>query len=99
MILNIMEGYEPLPPFGSPALLHREAEAMRRAFTDRNTYLGDPGFVQMPLDRLLSKEYAATLRAQGSATGRRRHPPFDPALAGGRVHHALLGGGRRGQWR
>nr|MBA3556565.1 gamma-glutamyltransferase [Gemmatimonadales bacterium] len=39
-ILNIMEGYDPLPPFGSPALLHREAEAMRRAFTDRNTHLG-----------------------------------------------------------
>ena len=36
-ILNIMEGYDPLPPFGSPALVHLEAEAMRRAFTDRNT--------------------------------------------------------------
>ena len=42
-ILNIMEGYDPLPPFGSPALVHLEAEAMRRAFTDRNTWLGDPG--------------------------------------------------------
>jgi gamma-glutamyltranspeptidase/glutathione hydrolase len=61
-ILNIMEGYDPLPPFGSPALLHREAEAMRRAFTDRNTYLGDPAFVRNPTDRLLSKAYAAELR-------------------------------------
>ena len=63
-ILNIMEGYQPLPPFGSAELIHREAEAMRRAFTDRNTELGDPAFVNMPLDRLLSKPYAATLRAQ-----------------------------------
>ncbi len=63
-ILNIMEGFDPLPPFGSPALMHREAEAMRRAFTDRNRYLGDPGFVRNPVERLLSKEYAAELRRQ-----------------------------------
>ena len=63
-ILNIMEGYDPLPAFGSAALIHREAEAMRRAFTDRNQHLGDPAFVQNPLERLLSKEYAAELRGQ-----------------------------------
>jgi gamma-glutamyltranspeptidase/glutathione hydrolase len=63
-ILNIMEGYEPLPPFGSPGLVHLEAEAMRRAFTDRNTWLGDPAFVQNPTDRLLSKSYAADLRKE-----------------------------------
>ncbi len=63
-ILNIMEGYDPLPPFGSAGLLHREAEAMRRAFTDRNRYLGDPGFVNNPVERLLSKDYAAELRRQ-----------------------------------
>jgi len=48
---------------GKP-LRRGEEEAMRRAFTDRNRYLGDPDFVQMPLDQLLSKEYAATLRRQ-----------------------------------
>lgn len=64
LILNILEGYRPLPPFGSAALLHREIEAMRRAFTDRNRWLGDPAFVRMPLDRLLSKPYAADLRRQ-----------------------------------
>ena len=63
-ILNIMEGYSPMPAFGSVALMHREAEAMRRAFTDRNRYLGDPGFVRNPVERLLSKEYAAELRKQ-----------------------------------
>jgi gamma-glutamyltranspeptidase / glutathione hydrolase len=61
-ILNIMEGYDPLPRFGSPALMHLEAEAMRRAFIDRNTYLGDPAFVRNPTERLLSKDYAADLR-------------------------------------
>jgi gamma-glutamyltranspeptidase/glutathione hydrolase len=63
-ILNILEGYDPLPEFGTAAYVHLLAEAMRRAFVDRNRYLGDPAFVTMPLDRLLSKEYAARLRAE-----------------------------------
>lgn len=92
LILNIMEGFGPLPPFASPSLLHREAEAMRRAFTDRNIYLGDPAFVKMPLERLLSKEYAATLRNQilvGKATPT---PPFDPTLRDGNstTHYSVV---------
>jgi gamma-glutamyltranspeptidase/glutathione hydrolase len=92
LILNIMEGFGPLPQFGSPALLHREAEAMRRAFTDRNIYLGDPAFVKMPLERLLSKEYAATLRNQiqlGKATPT---PPFDPSIRDGNstTHYSVV---------
>src|SRR3989449_277499 len=63
-ILNIMEGFGRLPPFGSAALLHREAEAMRRAFTDRNEYLGDPAFVKAPLGQLLSRAHADSLRRQ-----------------------------------
>jgi len=62
-ILNVMEGYRPLPPFGSAALMQLQIEAMRRAYLDRNAYLGDPAFVAMPLDRLLSKTYAAEVRA------------------------------------
>ena len=37
---------------------------MRHAYRDRNTYLGDPAFVQNPLERLLSKDYAAGIRAE-----------------------------------
>jgi gamma-glutamyltranspeptidase/glutathione hydrolase len=90
-ILNIMEGYDPLPPFGSVALMHREAEAMRRAFTDRNRYLGDPGFVQNPVERLLSKDYAAELRKQigeqASVT-----PKFEPGAQGGAstTHYSVV---------
>jgi gamma-glutamyltranspeptidase/glutathione hydrolase len=90
-ILNIMEGYDPLPPFGSPALLHREAEAMRRAFTDRNRYLGDPSFVENPVDRLLSKDYATELRTQ---IGERATPTprFDPGAATGSstTHYSVV---------
>ena len=90
-ILNIMEAFGPLPPFGSATLMHREAEAMRRAFTDRNTYLGDPGFVHNPVDRLLSKTYAAELQKQigekASVT-----PTFDPAAPGGSstTHYSVV---------
>src|SRR5438270_5037246 len=62
-ILNVMEGYAPLPPFGSARLMHLQTEAMRRAYADRNAFLGDPDFVDVPLARLLSKSHADTLRA------------------------------------
>jgi gamma-glutamyltranspeptidase / glutathione hydrolase len=90
-ILNIMEAFGPAPPFGSSALLHREAEAMRRAFTDRNVYLGDPAFVKMPLDRLLSKEYAAELRGQiGDRAS--KTAAFDPSIRGGAstTHYSVV---------
>ncbi|WP_235538065.1 gamma-glutamyltransferase [Pelomonas sp. Root1217] len=63
-ILNILEGY-PLKELGfrSAQAVHFQIEAMRHAYVDRNSYLGDPDFVKNPLDRLLSKDYAAQLRA------------------------------------
>jgi gamma-glutamyltranspeptidase/glutathione hydrolase len=63
--LNILEGHD-LQAAGpaSPAAVHLVAEALRRAFADRALYLGDPAFSpDMPLARLLSKAYAAELRA------------------------------------
>src|SRR6266568_1822217 len=79
-ILNILEGYDTLPPFGSAGYVHLETEAMRRAFIDRNRWLGDPDFVDMPLERLLSKSYAAQLRAEIDP---RRATPTPPFAAGG----------------
>jgi len=63
-ILNILEGY-PLKQLGyhSAAAVHVQIEAMRHAYVDRNSYLGDPDFVKNPLDRLLDKAYAAKIRA------------------------------------
>ena len=63
-ILNILEGYDMAAlGFHSAQSVHLMAEAMRHAFLDRNTFLGDPAFVHNPLDRLLSKAYAADIRA------------------------------------
>ena len=63
-ILNVLEGY-PLKDWGwrSAQAVHVQIEAMRHAYMDRNSYLGDPDFVKNPLDRLLDKAYAAKLRA------------------------------------
>jgi gamma-glutamyltranspeptidase / glutathione hydrolase len=92
MMLNILEGYAPLPPFGTPALLHLEAEAMKRAFTDRNQYLGDPGFAKIPLERLLSKEYAASQRATIKPDRATPTPTFDPSLrdGGSTTHYSVV---------
>jgi gamma-glutamyltranspeptidase/glutathione hydrolase len=63
-ILNILEGY-PLKELGfrSAQSVHYQIEAMRHSYVDRNSYLGDPDFVKNPLERLLSKDYAAKIRA------------------------------------
>ncbi|MVT77897.1 gamma-glutamyltransferase [Bradyrhizobium cajani] len=63
-ILNILEGY-PLKELGyhSAQAMHVQIEAMRHAYVDRNSYLGDPDFVKNPLDRLLDRAYAAKIRA------------------------------------
>lgn len=61
--LNILEGYD-LKSMGysSAQAIHTVTEALRHAYMDRNTYLGDPAFVHNPLERLLSKTYAADIR-------------------------------------
>ena len=63
-MLNILERFD-LPKLGalSAQALHLEIEAMRRGYLDRARFLGDPDFVNMPLDRLTSKAYAKTLAA------------------------------------
>ena len=63
-MLNILEGYDlKALGFSSAAAVHVMAESMKRAYSDRAQFLGDPDFNKtMPLARLMSKEYAADLR-------------------------------------
>ncbi|MBI4476106.1 MAG: gamma-glutamyltransferase, partial [Acidobacteria bacterium] len=63
-MLNILEGHDlAAKGAGSAANIHLMAETMRRAYADRAQHLGDPDFNQnMPIDRLISKPYAAELR-------------------------------------
>ncbi len=63
-LLNVLSAY-PLHEWGwhSAQSAHYVIEAERRAYADRNTYLGDPAFVKNPVADLLSSDYAAKLRA------------------------------------
>ena len=62
--LNIVEGYEPGDSPVAPEFVHRGAEAIRLAFYDKIAYAGDPDATDMPIERLLSKEYAAEQRTR-----------------------------------
>jgi len=59
-MLNILENY-PLKSYGfhSSKSIHYITEAMRYAFFDRNSHLGDPDFVRNPVSQLISKDHAA----------------------------------------
>jgi gamma-glutamyltranspeptidase / glutathione hydrolase len=60
--LNILEGYD-LNAMPRPKAEHLYIEASRLAFADRNAYLGDPEYVDAPVEGMLSKQYAAQRRA------------------------------------
>jgi gamma-glutamyltranspeptidase/glutathione hydrolase len=60
-MLNILEAYGPASPFGSAERIHAVASASQRAFIDRNSKLGDPAFINVPLATLTSKGYARTI--------------------------------------
>ena len=98
-ILNVLEGY-PLKDWGfrSAQAVHVQIEAMRHAYVDRNSYLGDPDFVKNPLDRLLDKAYAAKIRAaiDPAKAGDLEGPQARRRAARRQQHHALLDRRRKG---
>lgn len=62
-LLNILEGY-PISEYGhnSAKTIHVMAEAMKRAYADRSQYLGDADFIDVPVQGLISKAYAESIR-------------------------------------
>ncbi len=61
--INMLEGYDlAAMKHNSPEYIHLLIEVAKLAFADRETYYGDPDFAEVPLDVLLSKEYAAMRR-------------------------------------
>jgi gamma-glutamyltranspeptidase/glutathione hydrolase len=70
-MLNMLEPFNLAElGFGSTATVHLMIEAQRRAYADRAEFLGDPDFVEIPTQMLISKEYART-----------RFADFDPLKA------------------
>lgn len=88
-ILQMLEGWD-LVKLDPAHRVHILAEAMRRAYRDRTLYLGDPDFVQMPIARLVSDDYAAGLRASilpEQATPSAMLPGGKPPLEGEHTTH------------
>jgi len=78
--LNILEGYD-LAALGqnSPQAIHLQVEALKLAFADREQYVGDPAFVDVPVEGLLSPEYAALRRTLiNPDRAEAQYPPGDP---------------------
>ena len=87
--LKILEGYDLASmSHNSPQAIHLQVEALKLAFADRERYAGDPAFVDVPVDSLLSSEYAALRRSLiDPAKGQATYPPGDP-----RGMHAVASG-------
>jgi gamma-glutamyltranspeptidase/glutathione hydrolase len=81
--LNILEGFRPLGK-NRTEVLHRFLEASRYSFADRGRYLGDPDFVDVPLDCLLSDKFAAERRALITNTAVNASVPASETCAGSR---------------
>jgi gamma-glutamyltranspeptidase / glutathione hydrolase len=76
--LNILEGY-PLSTMTRAEALHYYLEASRFSFADRNAYVADPAYFDVPLRGLLSKSFAAERRALITPTAATSQvPPGDP---------------------
>lgn len=94
-ILNVLEGY-PIKELGlrSAAGIHHMVEAMRHAYVDRNFSLGDPAFVDNPVERLISKEYAAKIREKidpaKASTSTEVQPGVAPHEGTETTHYSIL---------
>ena len=93
-ILQILEGWD-LARLDEATRVHLVVESMRRAYRDRGVYLGDPDFVQMPIERLTSDDYAAGLRASihpSKATPSAMLPTGEPMQegSGNTTHFSII---------
>jgi gamma-glutamyltranspeptidase/glutathione hydrolase len=79
--LNILEQSGTMPAYGSTRWFHLVGSAFQRAFIDRNSKLGDPAFVKVPLEQLTSKSYAKSLAATIKATRATSTAELQPLMA------------------
>ncbi len=96
-MLNILEGFD-LPALGqgSADYLHLLIEAKKLAFADRAKYYADPDFTAVPVDRLVSKEYAAERRSLiDPGRAMLTDPPGDIRLEEGETTYLVVADGDR----
>ncbi len=90
--LNILGALGTLPPWGSARYDHLLASAYQRAFIDRNSKLGDPAFVKVPLQELTDPSYAKRLAATIPADRATPTPPDGQQIAEGMqtTHYSVV---------
>jgi gamma-glutamyltranspeptidase len=82
-MLNILEGYDVHAlGYQTAEYLHILLEAKKLAFADRDHYVSDPAFVDIPVEQLTSKSYAAQQRARISLTEAALHVGPGPEREG-----------------
>ncbi len=96
-ILNILERFEPPPGtrfdghgWADAAWIHRQLEAAKLVFADRDAHLTDPAFRDVPVDLLLSKDRAAELAARIDPGRADPAPPPARTLVGGTIYLAVV---------
>ena len=94
-MLNILEAYDIGGlGFGSVTTVHLLAEALKIAFADRAAATADPAFVQVPVERLLDKAYAASRRARiQTSHAQTWSAEVTPGFAGSHTTHLTVADG------
>ncbi|HXQ63762.1 MAG TPA: gamma-glutamyltransferase [Steroidobacteraceae bacterium] len=91
--LNILAGYD-LGGLDATTRRHLTIEALRHAYRDRAEYLGDPDFVKMPLEQLLSPDYAAgqrnSIRLDRATPSETLRPAFTGEESQSTTHFSVL---------
>ena len=83
-MLNILEGFDVAGAgFGTAEGVHLLAESMKIAFADRFEYLGDPGFIDVPVAALTAKEYARSRRGEIDTGSARAYGYGNPSAYAG----------------
>jgi len=98
-ILNVLERFEPSVGarfdgrgWSDAAWIHRQLEAAKLVYADRDAHLSDPAFREVPVERLLSREHAAELAARIDPRHADPVPPPARTLVGGTIYLAVVDG-------
>lgn len=90
-MLNILEGYDlRAMGYGTAESIHLLAEVMKIAFADRTAATGDPAFVDIPVARLIAKDYATSRRADIDMKRAGRYGAGVPALGSAHTTHLTV---------
>jgi gamma-glutamyltranspeptidase/glutathione hydrolase len=93
--LNILEGYNLAGmEYGSAAYYHLLVEATKQAFADRNRYVADPAYATVPVQGLLSKDYASARRQEIAPDRAGDYTSGDPGAFGNTVYVSCVDGER-----